>query len=175
MRINAKANGLRYVDIGDGVTVPETIDITVSPDMPDDDVPYEVRLHLVAADGRLVCQTVTVEATDQSGPVTAEGLRGIPLAGLLRWGVREHARQQGRRFNPDPDVAKDGPTPEALRAAATVYRLAYALGEPPTKAVSVSLGLTYSTAARWVAKAREAGLLGATTQGRAGGVPAVED
>ncbi len=61
----------------------------------------------------------------------------------------------------------EGPTDEALQAAATVYRLAHACGEPPTKAVEDRFGLTRSTAGRYVAKARERGLLKQTTPGKA--------
>jgi hypothetical protein len=52
-----------------------------------------------------------------------------------------------------------GPTTEALQAVASVYREARLLGKPPTRAVMDKLGLSYRTAGRWAAKAREEGLL----------------
>ena len=58
----------------------------------------------------------------------------------------------------DPEVAKHGPTPEALEAVATIYRLAYATSEAPTKAVVETLGLAGSTAGRWVMQARAAAM-----------------
>ncbi|MEJ7665375.1 MAG: hypothetical protein WKG07_40560 [Hymenobacter sp.] len=51
---------------------------------------------------------------------------------------------------------------------ATVYQVAYALGDSPTKAVRESFGIAQSTAGNWIAAARAAGLLSpATTSGKA--------
>ncbi len=67
------------------------------------------------------------------------------------------------------DITGRGPTDEALRFVALAYRLAYALGEAPTKGVMERLKLPRSTAGRWVMRARERGYLGPTTPGAAGG------
>lgn len=60
-----------------------------------------------------------------------------------------------------------GPTDDALRFVAASYSLAYALGEPPAKAVERDLDLATSTAGRWIKLAREKGLLDiSAAQGR---------
>jgi len=56
-----------------------------------------------------------------------------------------------------------GPTAETLRMVATIYQLAYALGEAPTGAVRDSFRIAQSTAGNWIAAARAAGLLSPTT------------
>ena len=50
-----------------------------------------------------------------------------------------------------------------------VYTEAYARGGYPTRAVVDKWSVSKSTAAEWVARARELGFLGQTEQGRAGG------
>jgi hypothetical protein len=174
MNISARHNLLgERVDLGDGVLVPERVTVTATPDM-EGDPPHEVVAEVVAHDGRLVCEEVTLRRVDGGPPVTTESLRRVPLAGIVGAGLRGSVLESGedgvRPFSIPSDVAAHGPTDQALRAAATVYRFSHALGEPPTKAVAASLGLTHSTAARWVAKARERGYLGPTSQGRAGEV-----
>jgi hypothetical protein len=64
--------------------------------------------------------------------------------------------------------------PEHLAQVAKVYAHAYRAGQRPTEAVRQEWQVSKTTAAKWVARAREAGLLGPTTQRRAGGVP-IED
>lgn len=53
----------------------------------------------------------------------------------------------------------NGPTRESLEAVAKVYRSAYAVQEPPTKAVQEVFGLSPRTAGSWIAKARAQGLI----------------
>src|SRR5207245_2076856 len=57
-----------------------------------------------------------------------------------------------------------------LVRVASIYRQAWEAHRPPTKAVAENLHLSHSAAAKWVAKAREAGLLAPTERGRAGGI-----
>ena len=57
---------------------------------------------------------------------------------------------------------------DKLRRLADLYRTALANGDPPTQTAADALGVPRSTVARWVAKARERGLLGAATPGKAG-------
>jgi transposase len=65
--------------------------------------------------------------------------------------------------------AGGGPSDADLRAVADVYQLAYVTGGAPTKTVMERLGLPRSTAGRWIALARERGLLGPATPRKAGG------
>lgn len=53
-----------------------------------------------------------------------------------------------------------------LEEVAQAYSSALKTGEPPTRAVANAFVTSHSTAARWVALARETGFLSATTPGR---------
>jgi hypothetical protein len=59
-------------------------------------------------------------------------------------------------------------TDEHLRRVAALYRAALERGDPPTQTVGDEMHAGRSTAARWVAKARERGLLGEALPGKAG-------
>jgi hypothetical protein len=61
---------------------------------------------------------------------------------------------------PPDGVTEHGPTDRALRWVAHFYRWGYAVSYGGTKAVEELLGLSRSTAGRWVKLAREAGYLG---------------
>jgi hypothetical protein len=118
--------------------------------------------------GRYVVEQLTIRRRADGPPVTTEGIREIPVTALLRASLEgylahapveltEHARDGG------------GPAEQDLRAVAIVYQIAYATGAPPTKTVIQRLGLPRSTASRWIALARERGLLGPATPRKAGG------
>lgn len=55
-----------------------------------------------------------------------------------------------------------------LCAVAEVYRMALTEGHPPTQAIAEKYQTAHSTASKWVRKARDAGILGATSKGRSG-------
>ena len=148
-----------WTDLGDGVTVPSRMTIEVTGD-------YEVTLQVVVRDGRFVCETIRADE------ITGELLRLLPIRELIRSGVIDataiSASPSSDLSLSAADLAKDGPTDDALRAAAAVYRLAHAVGDPPTKNVALSLHIGYSTASRWLRLARDKGILGETRQGKAG-------
>lgn len=143
-----------------------------------------------AADGRAV-----VEFNDESGrfelreiefrsepghSLTGEILRAIPLASLL-----DHARPsdwEQRQLPPgvvrhgpygllteeaQARMKEAGPVTETLRMVATIYQVAYAMGDPPTKQVAAAFDVPRPTAERWVRRARERGFLGESEHGRA--------
>lgn len=56
-----------------------------------------------------------------------------------------------------------------FREVARIYADAWDEGDPPTKAVAEAFGAERSTAAKWVAKARQLGFLTPTEKRRAGG------
>ena len=59
--------------------------------------------------------------------------------------------------------------PEHFASVAETYRAAFAAGSAaPTKAVAQAFSVSRSTAAKWVARAREMGLLGEGVAGRPG-------
>lgn len=143
--------------------------------------------------GRPRCIGVEARAYDGGDPITAQALR-IPIGRLgsramrapmivtrlgeiLEGGglklvaptraerediyaqYREGARRP-RRGSPITD--------ENLRAVAELYRRALSEGDPPTKTVCEEFHVQRATASRWIAKARERGLLGPASPGRAG-------
>lgn len=59
-------------------------------------------------------------------------------------------------------------TDDDLQNVADLYRAALADGRPPTQTIANEMHASRATAARWVARARERGLLGAAIPGRAG-------
>jgi hypothetical protein len=93
---------------------------------------------------------------------------GAVLVGLLGRGKRE--RDFYRRYVDDDDRPRRGAavSDDRLRRVAGVYRAALENGDPPTQTVADVLHASRPTAARWVAAARERGLLGAAVPGKAG-------
>lgn len=156
--------------------------------------PLEITLHWALVDGRAECVGVTVmrgvffhtsafEYRDllDTGAIAARGaglkatdLR-LPVADFIE---RDRAKIVAR-FSGEWDdrqqewwagagAVRGGPTYAAI---AQTYSSAWARGEHPTAAVASEFGVSKSTAAKWVAKCRERGLLAPTERGRAGGVP----
>lgn len=128
-------------------------------------------------------------------PVTAQALR-LPLGRL----VQEHMRtnlalgERRRKAIPDPASRREAygdeerleavelwekrgrrgaaPVygPSHWQLVADVYSDAWAAGKPPRQAVVDYFTVSKSTGAKWVARARKAGLLAPTSRGVAGGV-----
>jgi len=150
---------------------------------------YDARLEVVVvptADGRagrFECATVSVTRREGGPAVTTEALRAVPVARLVKevgaGSVMvvshddEHSLAADDRSLSDEMVQRfkqAGPTDEVLWWVAYVYRLALAIGSPPTRLVEKWLELPRSTAGRWVAAARDRGFLGAAEgPGKAGG------
>jgi len=177
MKLRIHFHGIDTVDLGSGLVGLPGFSFTWEPDGQPDDFGGRVQAEVELTDARYRITGLRIEGH----AVTAALLREIPVQGLLRGAVVMAVDRTtpiptpsgvyGRayhEFSIDPEVAKAGPTPEALQAVALVYRVAYAVGDHPTKAVAEALELAGSTAARWVMKARAAGYLGETEPGRAG-------
>lgn len=62
---------------------------------------------------------------------------------------------------------------ESLGRVSFEYQRAVREGRPPTQAVVDALGLTRSTAGRWIAQARREGFLEPATPGRASGTTTI--
>ena len=126
---------------------------------------------------RYVVREMAVRAQTPGGYVTAEDLRDVPLASVLPVVFEEEDVIQDLP-NPDdhepwsrvpPANVKDYRVPAILPWVAQVYRLAWAVGSNPTKDVQEKFGgIPRSTAANWIDKARDAGLLKRTRQGKGG-------
>jgi len=127
-------------------------------------------------------------------PLTASFMRSLPVGQLIsdqalfaRHLLREVAAGT-KGFNPAARSAAESAVPaferrrsktgkvrnhwtkERLQEVAEVYTEALRLKQRPTKAVAESFNLSSSMAAKLVGRCREAGLLGRTTPGKAGGI-----
>jgi hypothetical protein len=122
------------------------------------------RLTIGTVDGKSRCTAIEITAAPGEF-LTGEDLRRVPVARLITEAVDETPAPLP---NAPDGFPASGPTDEVLRYIATAYARAYAAGHAPTKAVE-ELGLTYSTASRWVALARAAGYLSRTGRGKASG------
>jgi hypothetical protein len=124
-------------------------------------------------DGKVGCTALTVRQLPGGPLILSDQLRHVPVAEIVHRAIVAHADA--------PKIPKltaeqaelmrlRGPTDEALRHIAAVYRAALATGSPPTAAVEAALGLPRSTTGRWLQQARQRGLLGASRgRGRAAG------
>lgn len=126
------------------------------------------------AGGRYVVTSVELRAVDAGTVIESRTLRAVPLA---TW-HRDVARAVLGFFNPVSHVEResvdasrarrDGPTNEALEHVVRRFRLARLVGDGPAQAVTDTFGLPRSTVTRWMATARERGLLGAEEIGVGG-------
>lgn len=150
---------------------------------PDERGEWTVGLEWAEVDGRVECVGVTVRHVEGAKPVTASLLRSIPFGRfvadkrrqrhgtLLRLatgyaGQRSEAlaeRQLDEYAAGKPRYGEDH-----WRDVAEVYREAHRSGEAPTRAVAEVFGVSRTAAGKWVARCREAGLLGRTEQRKAG-------
>jgi hypothetical protein len=147
------------------------------------------RLHIEYDDDRhrYLCTSFEVyrtpEASEGKGFVTTELLRDTPVGSFIS-ATLNIPGSDGHIFrelpNPDnvepwgwtppKDLSKEGPTDRALQWVAHLYLYAMAVSLPPAKGVEDTLGLTHSTAARWIRLARQKGYLGPSEgPGRAAG------
>ncbi|MDP5226912.1 MULTISPECIES: hypothetical protein [Arthrobacter] len=117
--------------------------------------------------GCYLLRSLTVEAPDGS-EVTGVLLREIAPLRIMRWVLPRTFQVEQDKLSVwvsafiAPEVAAQAtdPRPEAaLEDAATVYRLAEVVREPPAKAVADALGLQTRTATNWIVRARKQGLL----------------
>jgi hypothetical protein len=182
-----KRKPTNFVSIGPGLGAPREFMFRVE----------EERLYSLEADvayeqpvggrmGHFVVNRLTVKRREDGPPVTSEGIRQIPVTAFLRLALEAHLMHVGPTVREgDKSTWKltftgpitlserarhgGGPSDEDLRAVADIYQLGYMTGGAPTKTVMDRLGLPRSTASRWIRMARERGLLGPTTRGKAGG------
>lgn len=145
--------------------------------------PYDLELRVTLQDGRYVVTQLTMNAnrlTDAddmvrlnrdgseddyytpsvSGPVTAVGLGQVKLPPILRQSLRNHVTARRLMSNGEWST---GISEEDL--VPTTYLLAQLVGDNPTVAVGLELGISRQIAAQRVSRARKAGLLPATTKG----------
>ena len=180
-----------YVDLGEGVQVPERLRAQVT----DIGLPATVEIEVAVREGAVVCEMVSLRAREEGPPVTREMLRDVPVGALasalmanssLVWdfshpgwgdvdtskavvvgGSSAPAEVQASIRQQTAPRRRRRVTDELLREVATIYRRHLEEGAP-TLGVADELKVSHSTASRYVAMARERGLLGRTTAGLAG-------
>jgi hypothetical protein len=129
---------------------------------------YDVAVELQIQRGLYVCTRLDVYQRGEGEPISGEGVRSMPVAGLTRYVAAAALAGLGRTFGPGQRFAGRRPSDDAIQGVAHVYRHALLFGDPPTKAVAEELGLSPATAGRWVALARAAKYLGPAEVGKAG-------
>lgn len=148
-----------------GVPFYRVLEITVTSDR---GLPCDVELVATMRNDQYEVDKLTCSRKRNGPEVTGELIRSIPVGRVLRAGA---LRANSLFGSPHADAAKirgQGPTDESLRVVASVYRMALAVRDDPTSAVTNALKLPRPTAARWVKSARQRGFLGPTEERRAG-------
>ena len=163
MRTRTKPVG--WLKVGLGVRVAERLSVVVE----DDGWPFTARLDVVVENFRPVVEAVTLRRVEGAADgVNADALRALPVGAIVRSSVRSAVDFASR---PSPILeadARDLHDDDRLRRVAVVYRLATLDGSPATQAVAADLGVSRPTAGRLIARARDAGHLGAALGTRAG-------
>jgi hypothetical protein len=138
------------------------------------DLPYLVHLELDFDGDRVQCRKLTCRRRTDGAPITSEGMTKVRVAELV-YLVADEAKAEVSTFFapggeqatvvthefevPPPPAGRAGPGPEHLRALGVIYTTAYACGGSPRRAVMERMGLTRTTANRWIRLARDGGYL----------------
>ncbi len=180
-----------YVELAEGLRVPERLRAEVT----DIGLPAVLEIEVTVRDGAVTCDRVALRAVEGGPSITREMLRDLPVAQLASalmansalisdfshsaWGDLDTSKVfvVGGHSAPDEvyDLARQQLTPrrrrrvtdDLLGRVAKIYRDHLDEGAP-TQAVAEELMVSHSTATRYVAQARDRGLLGRTTPGLAG-------
>jgi hypothetical protein len=130
---------------------------------------------------RYACREISVRADAPDAVITAEDLRDAPIAVWIPFLLLVNIEGEEPTIqdlpNPDgrepwgripPADVKDYRVSRVLPWVAQIYKFAYAVGLNPTKNVQQTFSIPRSTTGNWIEKARDAGLLEKTRQGRKG-------
>ena len=131
-------------------------------------LPFDVWLRAELQGGAYVVEELRVTRKRGGGPVTAEGMRQIPLAQITRLAVERVILKGTGRTRLDLSRG-EGPTPQLI---AEVYRFGVLVGQSPTQLVAETFRMSRAAAGRWISRARGEGYLGpavGTKAGEAGG------
>lgn len=181
---------VELVPLGDGreFWIPRRFDLFDS----GDDGRARWRMQICVHQGVPRCQRLIFEAAADNGEVRAGDLRELRVENMVELAAQYAARRvrldgEGRTFIEPlgleavrkgitlPAVRRSRRvasrrvvTDDRLREVATIYRSS--LNRNPTQAVQRRFGCAERTARLWVKRAREAGFLGGSIQGKAGEV-----
>lgn len=155
--------------------LPDGIKVTVTPSTPDDPQ-FVVVLTMIATEGRYRTNRIVITDETGSGSVDSQVLRNLPVTQWSQQAIfnallGQSPTAQGWSIGEsiDQSFADDGPTDQALRTFAAIYKYALAAGAPPLKTVQEFAGFGKPKASDWTRRAREAGFLPPTTRGKANG------
>jgi hypothetical protein len=171
------------VMVAPGLSMPREVVVT------DEVNGFAVEMTVTFGDySRVTAESVRVTRLPGGPAVTAAALRSIPIARLTKMAIQGAILKVNDRggyveYQPQvltPEFAarlrENGPTTETLEWVTHIYRVALLVGDPPTKSVETVLEIPRSTAGRWIAAARERGLLGKSEgPGKAGSAPLILD
>lgn len=139
--------------------------------------PWQLNLTFELVDGRFSLVGLEIKPAGKPTRLNSGVLRSISLgrlfdadkglAELLPPSRVREALVQGTSPSPGRPLQYGH---DHLVRVASIYREAWTAGGHPTKTVAQRLHMSRSAAAKWVAKARDAGLLAPTERGRAGGI-----
>ncbi len=134
------------------VVIPAAIETTVNLR----EMTVTVRADWQAATGSFDPVNVTIAASPGQ-TIAASALRTIPLARITAAGANSIIPAHWPE--PAPVDAAAGPTDTVLTAVAAWYRRSLACGIPPQQEIADRLHVPKATAARWITRARDRGLI----------------
>ncbi|MHA7284839.1 hypothetical protein ACX80I_01025 [Arthrobacter sp. MDT3-44] len=128
---------------------------------------YDIRALIRLTQERLEIDQLEILRRKGGPAITGTGIRDLQPPAIVRKSLSALAPDEYRKSvaygvlsTEEAKAAKaSGPTQESIEAVAKVYRSAYAVQSPPTKAVQEVFGLSPRTAGSWIAKARAKGLI----------------
>ena len=134
---------------------------------------WEIAFDTAERSGRQQIVGLHITASElNKSPITAELMRSIPLASLFQAYLQSQKQKGKPAITPSPKQvgSKQGtPLDDALLLLVTaIYRQAINTGQSPTKAIAQQCGVSESTAAKRIQKAREHHFLGKATPGKPG-------
>lgn len=134
---------------------------------------WELAFDTAERSGRQQIVGLHITASElNKSPITAELIRSIPLASLLQVYLRSQKPKGKPAITPSPkQVGSKQGTPlgeDLLKSVAAIYRQAINTGQSPTQAIAQQFGISESTAAKRIQKAREHHFLGKATPGKPG-------
>ncbi len=168
------------------VTAGEFIGAELAP-WPDPDGPWLVGLKWALIDNRVQCVHFEMFSIDKDLPVTGTVLRTVPLSTVIETAlkqktamleaiaasarlpdkVKDRARKRLKQIHKPRKGGRRALPLEHWEDVASAYTTAHLERKSPTKAVAEGFNISYSAAAKKVAKCRQLGLLPPTTRGKA--------
>ncbi|GAA4063518.1 hypothetical protein GCM10023065_13140 [Microbacterium laevaniformans] len=151
------------VSVGDGVSIPRGWTTVIEGDAA---IPGTAKItaEYDTSLNRAVVTAVVVERGGEGVEITSAILREVSVqsalqdSGFFVTRITEAGREPETVRDYVHRVMNDGGQVDMMRLCTTVYRAAYTVSLPPLKFVADQVGMSVSTATRWMSRARNAGL-----------------